>query len=452
MGIMVGSDGADTVGVAPGAQWIAAGVVDRGNGIQGSITDLLAAFQWAADPDGDPSTTDDVPDVINNSWGIPIGYFPACDQTFWEAIDNLEAAGVVCIFAAGNEGPNPMTIRTPADRITSDFNSFSIGAVNGNDPNMTVASFSSRGPSGCDGVTIKPEVTAPGIAIRSASRTGGYITMSGTSMATPHVAGAVAILRQFNRHATPSEIKQALMLSATDLGQAGEDNDYGWGVINIRRALDFMPSPDNPFPALASINISNGIVHPGDYIAMSVTFENLGSIMQNGVAHLVTSDTRVIIAVSDVTFPSLGNHDTLEFGQWNIQFGANINAGEIIPFELELSSSNWQSRVDFTITLGGEDSQLVNSDHKTQMPLEFVNYPNPFNSETLIRLNGMSNGNKIIDIFDLTGRLVKSIPVRSNASVLWDGTEANNNPAASGIYFAKLRGDASTIRKMTLLR
>ena len=79
--------------------------------------------------------------------------------------------------------------------------------------------------------------------------------MSGTSMATPHVAGAVAILRQFNRHATPFEIKQALMLSATDLGQAGEDNDYGWGVINIRRALDFMPSPDNPFPALASINI-----------------------------------------------------------------------------------------------------------------------------------------------------------------------------------------------------
>jgi len=279
MGIMLGSAGADTVGVAPGAQWIAAGVVDRGGGFQRTVADILAAFQWAAEPDGDPSTTDDVPDVVNNSWGIPIGYYPACDETFWEAIDNLEAAGVVCIFAAGNEGPYGQTVRTPADRITSDFNSFAVGAIDANDSSFHVASFSSRGPSGCDHATIKPEITAPGVMIRSAARNGGYVSLSGTSMAAPHVAGAVAILRQFNPHATPEEIKSALMNSATDLGAQGEDNDYGWGVVDIMRALQLMPgatgvveviTPDtragitiypNPFNSHTLINLfgsSNG--------------------------------------------------------------------------------------------------------------------------------------------------------------------------------------------------
>lgn len=241
MGIMLGSSGADTVGVAPGAEWIAAGVVDRGGGFQRTVADIIAAFQWAADPDGDPSTVDDVPDVVNNSWGIPIGYYPACDQTFWEAIDNLEAAGVVCIFAAGNEGPTGETVRTPADRITSSLNTFAVGAVNANDSLLPVAAFSSRGPSGCDQITIKPEIVAPGVMVRSAHRNGGYVSMSGTSMAAPHVAGAVAILRQHNPYATPEEIKLALMNSAIDLGQPGEDNDCGWGIINIGHALQLLP-------------------------------------------------------------------------------------------------------------------------------------------------------------------------------------------------------------------
>jgi hypothetical protein len=453
MGIMVGSEGADTVGVAPGAQWIAAAVVDRGGGILRSISDILAAFQWAADPDGDPSTTDDMPDVVNNSWGIPIGYYPACDQTFWEAIDNLEAAGVVCLFAAGNEGPNPMTIRTPADRIASDFNSFSVGAVDGNDPNLPVASFSSRGPSGCDGVTVKPEITAPGVAIRSTSRSGGYVVMSGTSMATPHVAGAVAILRQFNPHATPSEIKHALMLSATDLGQSGEDTDYGWGVIDIRRALYFMPSPDNPFLAFVGLNIpGDGIIHPGENISIGVTFENMGSIMQNGVAHLTTNDPRVTIISNDLPFASLDDHDTLALSSWDIQFSDNIAPSETIPFGLELESSNWNGRIVFAITIGDEGTQDVNSNHGQRMSIEFSNFPNPFNSQTLIKVSGLSNGNNLIDIFDLTGRLVKSISTYGNASIIWDGTDYNNAQASTGIYFAKLRSNSSTVRKMILLR
>jgi hypothetical protein len=243
MGIMCGAEGADTVGVAIGAQWIAAGVVDRGGGLETTISDILAAFEWAVDPDGDPETFYDVPDVICNSWGVPLSYLPACDQTFWEAIDNVEACGVVVIFAAGNEGPKAQSLRTPADRATSPTNSFAVGAVNAHEPHCPIAYFSSRGPSGCDGITIKPEATAPGYSIRSCFLNGEYLNLSGTSMAAPHVAGAVAILREFRPEATVEEIKTALMVAARDLGTAGEDNSYGWGLIDIPGAMEFLINP-----------------------------------------------------------------------------------------------------------------------------------------------------------------------------------------------------------------
>jgi len=111
MGIMEASTASDTIGVCPGAQWISAAVIDQGVSFSTTIADILSAFDWAINPDGDINTVDDVPDVINNSWGVPRGIYSDCDQTFWNAIDNVEAAGIVTIFAAGNEGPNPQTMR-----------------------------------------------------------------------------------------------------------------------------------------------------------------------------------------------------------------------------------------------------------------------------------------------------------------------------------------------------
>lgn len=242
MGTMVGNDPAtgDSVGVAPEAKWIAAGVIDRVD-IETTIQDALAAFEWAADPDGDPGTVDDVPDVVSNSWGIsPIFHdVPECDQTFWDAIDATEAAGVVVVFSAGNEGGyGSMTLRTPANRVTSDVNAFSVGGLL--EDQMNIAPFSSRGPSQCDSITVKPEVVAQGANVRSALAGGGYITLSGTSMACPHVGGAVLLLRQVAPDATADEVKEALLLSAVDLGPDGEDNDYGTGRIDVYEAAQLL--------------------------------------------------------------------------------------------------------------------------------------------------------------------------------------------------------------------
>jgi subtilisin family serine protease len=256
MGIMVGRDGADTIGVAFNASWMSASVIDRGQSLNKTVSDIIAAFQWAADPDGNPQTVDDLPDVVSNSWGIPRGLFAPCDQTFWQAIDNLEALGVVVIFACGNEGPNPATIRNPADRTSSPTNSFSIGAVNQNQSDLPIASFSSRGPATCDSTKIKPEIVAPGVTIRSSFKDSTYKTISGTSMAAPFVAGCVALMREYNPDATVEEIKNALIQSASDLGAVGKDNNYGWGFINVERALNYLPQPQKPKISVAGIRLA----------------------------------------------------------------------------------------------------------------------------------------------------------------------------------------------------
>ncbi len=235
MGTICGMTPGDTIGVAFDATWISAAVIDRVS-MDRTMADAILAFQWTADPDGDPGTVDDVPVVSSNSWGFSPIYHgvPHCDDAFWDSMDGAEAAGVAIVFAAGNEGSGSKTLRTPADRITTTTNAFAVGALRPG--SETVASFSSRGPSGCDNVTIKPEVSARGESVRSSIPGNGYAYFSGTSMACPHVAGGVALLYDINPDLDPARAKEILMETAVDLGSAGEDNTYGWGRIDLLAA------------------------------------------------------------------------------------------------------------------------------------------------------------------------------------------------------------------------
>ncbi|MCP4584282.1 MAG: S8 family serine peptidase, partial [candidate division Zixibacteria bacterium] len=244
----LGESTGDTIGVAFGAEWMSAGVIDRVS-IPQTVADALLSFEWLVDPDTDPSTAWDVPDVCSNSWGVTTGHgYPPCDQTFWTALDGLEAAGVVVVFAAGNEGPGPNSLRRPSDRATTELTTFSVAALDGNNESLPIASFSSRGPSYCtpDGEpTFKPEVSAPGVNVRSSVPGGGYQGgWSGTSMACPHIAGVVALMRQANPNLTTDQVKQIMLDTAEDLGSEGEDNDYGMGIVNayecVLRALAYL--------------------------------------------------------------------------------------------------------------------------------------------------------------------------------------------------------------------
>ncbi len=240
-GTMAGLADDDTIGVAPAAEWIAVNTIDQGANPQFD-SDVLASLQFFTDPDGDPGTLDDVPDVVQNSWRVNedfAGYFD-CDSRWWAAIDACEAAGVMLCWSAGNEGPGGETIGSPADRATTLYNCFSVGATSAGDP-FGVAGFSSRGPAGPDCGPVenrtKPEIVAPGVNTYSSEPGGTYGFKSGTSMAGPHVAGVVALMRSANPNVDVLTIKQILIATARDLGQAGEDNNYGHGFVDAYEAV-----------------------------------------------------------------------------------------------------------------------------------------------------------------------------------------------------------------------
>ncbi len=270
----------DTIGVAFNAMWVGAPVL-CGIGTE----DNVAAFQWALDPDGDPNTTGDIPDVINNSWYDPSLDTIDCFSVYVPVVQALEAAGIAVVFSAGNEGPGPMTITPPHNINLNEVNSFTIGALNGNLSSLPIANFSSRGPSQCGGdssLLIKPEVAAPGVSVRSCVPGNSYDFYSGTSMAAPHTSGAILLLKEAFPELTGKELKLALYHTARDLGQPGEDNVYGRGLIDVLDAYNYLVEQGHtPVLPQATNDILLVDVHLPQWACNSqiqpeVTFENAG--------------------------------------------------------------------------------------------------------------------------------------------------------------------------------
>ncbi len=206
------------IGVAPGARWIAVKTLND----QGYAYDswIHAAFEWLMAPGGDPGLA---PDIINGSWGT----YNAQDETFRPDLQALRAAGIVPVFAAGNEGPRASSLRSPASYPEA----IAVGATDDRDE---VTSFSSRGPSPWG--EVKPEVAAPGAQIRSSLPGGAYGTASGTSMAAPHVTGVVALMLQADPTLSVDEVEDILTSTALPLGSQVPNNSSGWGRIDAYRA------------------------------------------------------------------------------------------------------------------------------------------------------------------------------------------------------------------------
>ncbi|MBT4585159.1 MAG: S8 family serine peptidase, partial [Phycisphaerae bacterium] len=275
MGTVCGS--AQGIGVAPDAHWITSAGIDRSS-ISETVADAIETFQWFLDPDGNPSTAWDVPRVCSNSWGLTSGHgYPNCDETFWTYLDALEAAGCVVLFSAGNEGFSGL--RRPGDRATDDYRTCAVAAIDPYNSSYPIADFSSRGPTNCTpsgASAIKPDISAPGVNTYSSVPGGGYSQYSGTSMASPHINGAVALMVQANPDLAVETIKEILYSTAVDLGSAGEDNDYGHGIIDCVEAVNMaikLADPCNAAIGFCPQDIDdNFIVNVIDLLAVIDTY------------------------------------------------------------------------------------------------------------------------------------------------------------------------------------
>ncbi len=235
--VVVGGGAENTaIGMAPGSSIIAAKIF-RDDGTANNSY-IIEALQWALNPGGNPASA---PDIINNSWGyaenpdqcLEVMGFGSGALFLRGAIQTLRNAGIAVVAAAGNTGPSASTSVSPANFAES----FSVGATAANN---SIAHFSARGPSAClDDITF-PDLVAPGVAIRVAGESTSYRELSGTSFAAPHIAGAMALLLQAAGPMSVDELEDVLALSATDLGVAGVDDVYGYGLVNVPAALSLI--------------------------------------------------------------------------------------------------------------------------------------------------------------------------------------------------------------------
>ena len=384
-----GTSGTQT-GVAPDAQIMICRV--QNNVDSAGQSQMWAAVQFLVSPPLSPSHG---ADLYTMSMGWRISWGP--DQSTWRTLaNNVNAAGVSQIVAAGNErgidfppnacrcpGNVPPPWWNPQNTGTGELSGIvSIGATDSND---SIASFpfwgSSPGPVTWSSVApfndysyppglSRPDVSAPGVDVKSCLRGGGYTTMSGTSMATPHVAGTVCLMLSKNPDLLPEEVDSILEITAVDRGPAGKDNDFGAGRIDAFAAVDYVTGGGGPSLRLVSTQVidptgnDNGRLDPGETAELVVTLRNSGGVG----CYNVTGEFRspaAMLAVTDSTgawgdIPSGGSVDN-DADPFVLRADASVPPGTAFTCSLFVSgdSVKYQKQMSVRLVVGTPPGGII---------------------------------------------------------------------------------------------
>ncbi|MCX6640278.1 MAG: S8 family serine peptidase [bacterium] len=373
----VASDGTagTQAGVAPHAIIMALKVWSDGG--SGSTGQMISGSDFAVQHGAD---------LFSMSGGIGGGGTTTDKNLFRTAYNNALAAGVIGTIAAGNEAGTspPNSVRTPGNvpppwlhpdqtLIGGLSCVITCGATN---PDHTIASFSSKGPVNWSNVSpwndyaypsgmglIEPDISAPGVNVKSCLNTNntGYQLMSGTSMATPHVAGVVALLLSKDPSLTPDLIDMYLENTALELGTPGKDNTFGSGLMNALDAINAFQVGPGPALIVSGKVIddiggnNNNAPDPGETCSMVVTLKNVAQDPGTNIhATLSTTDPYLTITQNSSTYPNLAH---LEEGQGSPAYMFNVSStcpqGQNVTCLLHITAdSAYTNEANITFVVG----------------------------------------------------------------------------------------------------
>ena len=380
-----GTGGTQT-GVAPDAQIMVCRV--KSNVDSAGQSQMWAAVQFIVSPPLSPSNG---ADLYTMSMGWQISWGP--DQSAWRTLaNNVKSAGLSQIVAAGNERyiSPPNSCRCPGNVPPPWWNPENTGvgtlsgivSIGATDASDVIASFSSSGPVTWSSVSpfndypytpglTRPDVSAPGVNVKSCSYTGGYTTMDGTSMATPHVAGAVCLMLSKNPDLLPDEVDSILEMTAVDLGATGKDNDFGAGRIDALAAVNYVTLPTGPVLKLTSTQVidstgnNNGAMDPGETAKLLATLRNSGgAICSNVTGKFRTYDPRLTATDSTGTWPSIspGGSATNTANPFMLHADASIVPGTEFTCSLFVSGDSavdYVNKMQVLITVGMQPGQII---------------------------------------------------------------------------------------------
>ncbi|MCP4874942.1 MAG: S8 family serine peptidase [Gammaproteobacteria bacterium] len=297
--VLGGNASASYLGVAPNAQWIGGRIFDNfGRSEESAIS---ATLQWLLDPDNNPAT-DDYPDIVQNSWGLAASE-GSCVNPFTAELAAIDAFGIDLVFAVGNSGMSGPGPGGFSSYLTPSFDAhvISVGAIR-DDDNLLFAS--SRGPDLC-GSAIIPSLVAPGNLIKTAELTfNGFdpdntAINSGTSYSSPHVSGALALLRSKFNAADHLQYRNALFNTTTNLGA---QDDFGRGLIQVAAAITWMENQSIP-QRVNEVNFSMA-----DYLFLETDADAKIALIRSGD---LTTAASVDISSSDGSATGLGDYQPI---------------------------------------------------------------------------------------------------------------------------------------------
>ena len=385
----VAGDGANGTqsGVAPDAQIMICRV--KNNVDTAGQNQMWNAVQFCVSP---PLSPTNGADLYTMSMGWRITWGP--DQATWRTLsNNVKAAGLIQVVAAGNERGYdypPTGLRCPGNVPPPWWNPQNTGtgalsgiiSVGATDASDAIAYFSSQGPVTWSSVApfndyayppglTRPDVSAPGVTVKSCAPGGGYQDMDGTSMACPHVAGTVCLMLQKNPELLPSEVDSILEMTAVDLGGAGKDNDFGAGRIDALAAVNYVSASGGPSLKLTSTTVidstgnNNGAMDPGETAKLLATLKNSGGAACNTVAgKLRTYDARLTVTDSVGYWGNIpsGGSATNTANPFELHADAAIVPGTSFTCSLFISGDSaalYTKKLQIVLVVGLQPGQII---------------------------------------------------------------------------------------------